>query len=434
MKSIFKKIIVWVLTLEARAVLWKYKPKIVAITGSVGKTSAKDAIFSVISNEFFTRKSEKSFNSELGVPLTILGCPNGWYNPIQWTQNILQGVKLLVMKSRYPEWLILEVGADRPGDIARIGRWLKPDVAVVTYVGAKIPAHVEFFKNPEELFEEKKKLVYALKPTGTLILNHDDRIAFGFRRIFSGNIISYGFNEHAAIRALNDEFVYQKTPEAGVRGIGFKIEADGNVIPVMLQNILGRQHIYAALAGFAVGVLHGINPVKISQALQQYETPPGRMRLVPGKKETLIIDDTYNASPVAVEAALDAMLRIEASGRKIAVLGDMLELGQYSGDAHRTIGEKVGACVDILVTVGIRAKMIAHSAQEHGFKKRSIKSFTDLDEACSWLSKNIKKGDLVLIKGSQGMRMERIVALLLADSAEASRLLVRQDAEWKKRV
>ena len=128
MKSTFKKIIGLIIEWQAKLIIRKYKPKIVAVTGSVGKTSTKDAIFSVMSQFFYTRKSEKSFNSDIGIPLTIMGCPNGWYDPILWLKNILEGFYLIFFKAPYPQWLVLEVGADRPNDIKNVTKWLKPDV------------------------------------------------------------------------------------------------------------------------------------------------------------------------------------------------------------------------------------------------------------------------------------------------------------------
>jgi len=150
MKSVFKKIISKILQFESNLVIKKYKPKIIAVTGSVGKTSSKDAIFSVMATSFYVRKSEKSFNSDIGIPLTILGCENAWSNPLKWFLNIWKGVCLICLKNNYPEWLVIEVGADRPNDIKNISKWLKPDVVVVTRF-AKVPVHVEFFGNRESL-------------------------------------------------------------------------------------------------------------------------------------------------------------------------------------------------------------------------------------------------------------------------------------------
>src|SRR3989338_6438454 len=143
--------VVLLLTAQARAVLRKYHPHIIAVTGSVGKTSTKDAIYTVLSSKFFVRKSEKSFNSDVGVPLTILGCKNAWNNPFLWAKNLLEGFALLILKNHYPKWLVLEVGADRPGDIRKLARWLKPDVVVITAL-PDVPVHVEFFDSPEDVY------------------------------------------------------------------------------------------------------------------------------------------------------------------------------------------------------------------------------------------------------------------------------------------
>ena len=153
--------------------LLRHKPKIIAVTGSVGKSTTKDAIYAVLSGSLHVRKSEKSFNGDVGVPLTILGCENGWKNPLKWLINIAKGLWLVLIPQSYPEWLVLEVGADRPGDIKRIARWLKPDIAVLTAI-PETPAHVEFFASPDELMKEKLSLAESLKPGGTLVLYGDD--------------------------------------------------------------------------------------------------------------------------------------------------------------------------------------------------------------------------------------------------------------------
>src|SRR6185437_9248398 len=165
MKDFFKKIIITLLTLEAQAVIKRYKPRIVAVTGSVGKTSAKDAIYEVLvaTSGARVRKSQKSFNSELGLPLTILGRPNAWNNPLGWLQNLFDGLLLIIRHSPYPEWLVLEVGADRPGDIKSVATWLPVEVAVITRL-PEVPVHVEFFSSPEEVVEEKAALIDALTP------------------------------------------------------------------------------------------------------------------------------------------------------------------------------------------------------------------------------------------------------------------------------
>ena len=151
MKNISKKIIVWILKTEAKLALKRYKPSIIAVTGSVGKTSTKDAIFTAISPFFHVRKSAKSYNSDIGIPLTILGLENPWNNSWKWIQNIFKGAFVLIKREKYPEWLVLEIGADRPGEIKRLMSWIHPDISVVTRVGS-VPVHVEFYKSAKTLF------------------------------------------------------------------------------------------------------------------------------------------------------------------------------------------------------------------------------------------------------------------------------------------
>jgi UDP-N-acetylmuramoyl-tripeptide--D-alanyl-D-alanine ligase len=175
MQQFFKHIVVSLLTWEARMVIHRNRPFIIAVTGSVGKTTTKDAIAAVLSGTGKTtvRKSEKSFNSEIGLPLTILGLSNAWRNPFLWLMRIMQGLFIVLSPGRYPEVLVLEIGADHPGDIARVGKWLKPNVAVVTRLPDR-PVHVEFFSSPEEVKKEKSELVKALRPDGVYIANADD--------------------------------------------------------------------------------------------------------------------------------------------------------------------------------------------------------------------------------------------------------------------
>jgi len=429
MKEIFKKIITKILELEARAILKKYQPKVIAVTGSVGKTSTKDAIYSVISDSFYVRKSEKSFNSDIGVPLTILGCQNAWNDPFKWLQNIWSGLSLVVFKNRYPEWLILEIGADRPGDIQKISSWLKPDVVVVTKF-SKVPVHIEYFKDKDAVIAEKGFLVNALKHDGTLVLNSDDEDVFAFRNKFHNKIISYGLLGDAEIRASNPSVGYQGDLPVGMQ---FKIEYKGNVVPANILGSLGSANIYAALAAVSVGIALGLNMIQITENLKKHETPRGRMRIIKGLKDTIIIDDTYNSSPVAVNLALESLKEIKVPGRKIVVLGDMMELGKHSSESHKQIGQSVVDKCDILITVGMRSRATADTAMNNGFDEKNIFQFENSVEAGSALQEMLQPGDLLLIKGSQSTRMEKIVEEIMAEPEKAPELLVRQEEEWKKR-
>ena len=430
MKSIFKKIISSTIQFEAKLILKKYKPKIIAVTGSVGKTSTKDAIFSVMSTSFYIRKSEKSFNSDIGIPLTILGCHNAWSDPFLWLKNIIVGINLVIFKDDYPEWLVLEVGADRPGDIRQITKWLKPDVVVVTAF-AKVPVHIEFFNSREEVIREKKYLVEALKHDGTIIVNGDDMDAMNMRDSIKNNSITYGTDGVSDIIASNSVIHY--SPENKIDGMSFKVDYKGNSVPIVIKGSLGVQNIYSALAAIAVGVSQKINLVKIGEALLDHETPKGRMKIIPGIKNTIIIDDTYNSSPVAMASALDTLKNIKINGKKIAVLGDMMELGKHSAEEHYGAGKMASTSCDILVTVGIRSRKIAEGAQDGGLSEKNIFQYDDSVSAGEFIQNILSEGDVVLMKASQSVRMEKAVLEIMAEPEKAKDLLVRQDEEWQNR-
>jgi UDP-N-acetylmuramoyl-tripeptide--D-alanyl-D-alanine ligase len=431
MKNIFKKIIAKILEIEASTIIKKYQPKIIAVTGSVGKTSTKDAIYSVISKSFHVRKSEKSFNSEIGVPLTVLGCNNAWNNPIKWLQNIYQGLDLILFRRSYPEWLVLEVGADRPGDIKQITRWLKPDVVVVTKF-SKIPAHIEYFKDKNAIILEKGFLVSALKHDGTLILNSDDEDAFSFKSKTENKVVTYGLEGNTEVRATNYSIYYsEKTAEPF--GIYFKVEYAGNCLPVKIIGTLGMNNIYSSLAALAVGINLGLNLVEATENLSAHIAPRGRMSLIRGIKNSLIIDDTYNSSPVALTSALETLKSLKIKKKKIAMLGDMMELGKHTAEAHKEVGMLAATACDILVTVGLRSRALAESAIDNGLDEDSVLQFDSSEEAGLYIKNIIKEGDIILVKGSQSTRMEKIVKEIMAEPACASELLVRQDEEWLKR-
>jgi UDP-N-acetylmuramoyl-tripeptide--D-alanyl-D-alanine ligase len=433
MKNFFKTAIVAILEKEAELVLKKYKPKIVAVTGSVGKTSAKDAIYSVLKTTYFVRKSEKSFNSEIGVPLTILGCKNGWNNPFLWLQNIAYGLELILVKHDYPEWLVLEVGADKPGDIKRVAAYVKPDVTVLTRF-AKVPVHVEFFDGRDAVIREKGHLASALKPTGTLILNADDADVMRFKETAKSKVLTFGLENPADVSASNQRVAYEDKDEVRKpAGYTFKVDYRGNSVPIMINAAIGRQQIYPVLAAVAVGSALNINLVKIGEGLLSHLPPRGRMNVIDGIKQSFVIDDTYNSSPVALYEALDAFDSIEASGRKIAVLGDMLELGKFSAEEHRSAGERISEAADMLVTVGVRAKGFAEGARAAKMDPTDIHEFEDSRKAGQWLQNVVGKGDIVLAKGSQSIRMERVVEEIMLKPELKKDLLVRQEEEWGKR-
>ncbi|MFZ2303502.1 MAG: UDP-N-acetylmuramoyl-tripeptide--D-alanyl-D-alanine ligase [Minisyncoccia bacterium] len=430
MKALIRNIITLIIEAEAKLVIRKYKPKIIAITGSVGKTSTKDAIFAVVGESIIARKSEKSFNSEIGLPLTILNCENGWSNPVLWLKNIIKGFMLIVTRMHYPKWLVLEIGAGKPGDIARAVAILTPDIAVVTRFG-DVPVHVAFFKSPDELYEEKTNLVKMLRATGVVIVNADDERVLALREKTKARSLTYGINKGAMFRAINIQVAYDDNIPVGTT---FKLEYNGSVLPVDMRGVLGVQPVYSALASIAVGAYLKLNIVDIIGRLSAYRSPPGRMRIIPGLKGSTIIDDTYNSSPVAADAAVNALKSITTKGKRIAVLGDMLELGKFTIDEHKKIGKLAGEFCDLILAVGPRSQYIAEGALDADMSEKNILEFDDSRAAGKYLEGVISRDDVVLVKGSQDVRMERTVEEIMAEPERASELLARQEDEWQAKA
>ena len=459
MKTSFKKIIAYILKAESSLVLWKYKPKIVAITGSVGKTSTKDAVYAVLSKISYVRKADKNYNSEIGLPLAILGVPNGWNNPFVWLQNILKGLWLIMYPHQYPKWLVLEVGIGKPGDMHKTAGWFKTDVVVMTAIG-DTPAHIEFFDSRKHLIEEKSGLIKTLKKDGILVLNTDDEAVFEMKSKTKNITITYGFKKDVDILGSSDSIFY--SDKRGVRervnsdtasestsaqsnlyndknaseqasepeGVIFRVDVEGRSLPVVIEGVFGRNHVYASMAALAVSYGLKFNMIDSIAALKSYDVPPGRMRLLKGINDSLIIDDTYNSSPFACESALKTLREVKILGNKIAILGDMLELGKHTIEAHKNIGKMAKEYADILVVVGPRAQSIKEGAIEAGMSNDKLFEFLNSCEAGDFIKTLVQKGDLVLVKGSQGMRMERVVEKILFDQENKSKLLVRQDDEW----
>lgn len=426
----------FILRLLAQAVLRKYHPEIIGITGSVGKTSAKEAIFAVLSEKFRCRRNVKNYNNEIGLPLTILGEESGGHSALKWLEIFWRVVVLLARRDKqYPEILILEMGADRPGDIRYLTNLAPCQVGVITAVAQ---AHTEFFKTINQVAKEKQIIVTHLEKDGVALINADDEKALAMIAKTAAKTITFGFSDKAAVRAM--EFNIIQEMEKGfltTKGVNFKIQHGGAVVPVFLPEVVGTQHVYAALAATAAGLNYGLNLVEISERLRFYNPPASRMRLLSGINFSTIIDDSYNSSPLAALLALRILseIKIMEGGRRLAVLGDMLELGAYTSEAHQEVGAKATELgIDLLVAVGERAKIVAEAARLRGMAEEKIMEFAASVEAGRFLRENIHAGDLILLKGSQGVRMEKIVVALMAEPSQATKLVCRQDASWLQRI
>lgn len=417
-----EKILRWM----AQRSLRKYQPQVIGITGSIGKTSAKDAIFHVLKEQYHVRQSEKNFNNEIGVPLTILGVESGGGSLVKWCIVLVRGLFVMLFPVKYPEILLLELGIDRPGDMDYLMEFIPVDISVATSV---TNAHRAFFKDINHIAREKGKLVAATKQSGFAILNDDDSRVQAMAKRTQAKVITYGTGDTADITVTDMHSGYY---EGAFNGLTFKVNYEGKIIPFRLQNVVARHHIYAALSAIAVGAAFKMNLVEIAHSLESFTPPVGRMNRIDGKKDSLIIDDSYNASPQATLAALETLVEIP-HGRTIAVLGDMLELGSESEAEHVKIGkEVVDKGIAYFFALGSCMESAYHYVQKQGYASDKVLFFEDPIMAGEAVVKILRKGDVVLVKGSQGMRMEKVVEQIMAQEGDAQELLCRQSAEWKK--
>lgn len=427
MKHFLKSIVAFLLALLARGILLKYRPKIVMVTGSVGKTSTKDAVAAALRSSFHLRESEKSYNSEFGVPLTIIGAKNPWTNPYAWVRVIGEALALIFLPNHYPKLLVLEVGADSPGDLKRILNIATPDVVVVTRL-PEVPVHVEAYASAAAVREEEFAPAYALPQGAPLIISADDRYAKHLASRLSAQVTTYGFEKDADVQLSEAKVLLSGTAPLGMQA---NLTIGKATHPLETRGALGRPQLYAPAAAVACALSLGLTTKDALKALESYVPPAGRSRILKGKQNSVLIDDSYNASPAAVEEALGSLSLVPAK-RRIAVLGDMLELGRYSAEEHERIGKLAAKHADLVIGVGPRSKKLSEAALSIHKNKNRAHHFDDAYAAAGYLSGMIEAGDVILIKGSQSIRVERVVEALLADAADAAHL-VRQEREWKKR-
>ena len=430
MRFIAVNILGWTLKKLAQRTIARYRPGVVGITGSVGKTSTKLAIAAVLGTERRVRVSYGNFNNELGLPLAVLGdwteeevklvsrgTPPGrrLYAKLRfWLKVILTGFSRVAFPAgSYPEILVLEYGADRPGDLKELLSIVRPNIGVVTAIG-DVPVHVEFYAGPEEVAREKSRLIEQLPAAGFSILNYDDETVMGLKDRTRAHVMTFGFGRGAEVQILS----FENRSEGGRPvGIAFKLEHGGRSVPVRLDGVFGKAQGYAAAASACVGVIFGMNLVKVSEALKTYRPAHGRMNLASGIQGSWVIDDSYNASPLSMHAALDT-LRDLPGRRKIVILGDMLEIGKYAIEAHERVGRLAARASDVVITVGPRAKFIADAAGKSGLNRKNIYVFDVVEDAIETALHVIQKGDLVLVKASRAIGLDKIVeAITLQEPA-----------------
>jgi UDP-N-acetylmuramoyl-tripeptide--D-alanyl-D-alanine ligase len=362
--------------LQQIAHFWRRKLslRVIGITGSVGKSTTKEVVAEILDQRYRTLKSPGNMNNEIGLPLTILRLDESY------------------------ERAVLEMGFYVPGEIAFLCEIAQPEIGVVTNIGT---VHAERAGSQEEIFRGKSELVQALPATGFAVLNLDDPLVSKMAELTQASVFFYGLNPSANLWADEVEGL-------GLEGIRFRFHYQQETLHVHVP-MIGQHSVQTALRAAAVGLVDGLTWQEILDGLQQGHAQL-RLTTIRSESGALLLDDTYNATPESMLAALN--LLAELSGRKVAVLGDMLELGQYEKQGHEMVGVRVAEVTDSLVTVGTRGHIIASAARKAGLASRKINEFENHDEAIAYLRKSLTKEDVVLVKGSRGVRMDRIVSAL----------------------
>ncbi|MDP3963870.1 MAG: UDP-N-acetylmuramoyl-tripeptide--D-alanyl-D-alanine ligase [bacterium] len=423
------KILQYTFKFLARQTVRRRKPIVIAVTGTVGKTSTREAIAKVLATTYRVRTPKKNFNNEWGVPFTIIGVEPYGRNPFRWLWALYRGIEAAFCLCRmqdYPEVLVLEYGIDKPGDMEYLAGICALDAAVITALG-EIPVHVSNFTSRESLWDEKLKIARALKPDGILFYGADD--AALAERASKASVHHRAFGQSRTSHIKAEQVQMMEDTDGLPVGISCTVCVGDACRPLHIPRLAGVHQLSGALAAVAVGDLLKVPAARVEAALRELKPLPGRLNALGGVKNTWILDDTYNASPQSTKAAL-AVLAACKPRRRIAVLGDMLELGGFTEEAHHDIGACAAASCDLIITVGAKAKFIAEAAMQEGMKPEALRSFEFSTEAGKPLESMLKPGDVVLVKGSQGMRMERVVEEVMAEPQRKRELLVRQDASW----
>ncbi|MDO8335437.1 MAG: Mur ligase family protein [Candidatus Saccharibacteria bacterium] len=400
----------------AHKYLAKHKPKLVLVTGSVGKTSTKLAIATVLSEKYRVRVHEGNYNTHMSVPLGILGIayPDNIRSVSAWLSVRKAALQRIRAKQSDCDVIVQELGTDQPGDIAHFGTYLHGDVAVVTAVS---PEHMAFFQNLEAVAREELEVSNFSDITA---INRDDIDGKFAEFIKNPEIDTYGLGGAAEYRFLIEDQTLGLVK-------GKMITPSTSDIEVELH-VASEAGVKAAVAAGFVAERLGLEPQEIAAGLAKITSPPGRMNILRGQKESTIIDDSYNSSPLAAESAIETLYKIEAPQR-IAVLGDMNELGQSSAAEHEKIGKLCNSnLLKWVVTIGEQSeKYLAPAAKANGCQ---VKSFRDPISAGIFVHSVLETGTIILFKGSQnGVFSEEAVKPIL-HSTDDERYLVRQTSDW----
>lgn len=424
-----------------RKILSKEKIKIIGITGSAGKTSTMMTIVVGLQDSFKVKYSKKA-NTESGIPLNILGLQMKDFSLLDWLRvAIFAEIKILTNWEDYDVYVV-EMGIDQPeppGNMGYLLRIIRPDIGVFTSVTTVHAMEFEkglksksTTKVLERIADEKAKLISALPEKGYAILNFDDPLVKERKKLTLAEVIGVGESEESKIKLVD----YQ----VSLKGTKFKYQVGRKQHLLNLQSFI-LPKVYGINIGLALGVVYSLGvdvEVSLGEISRNFDLPPGRSTLIKGIKKTYIIDSSYNASPTAMESSLDLLDKLgkKTDRKKIAVLGDMRELGKQSKVEHQRLAEKAAAVADEIVSVGPEMKkyFLPKTSTIVPDPEKYLKNFDTAGEAAKYLKKNLKGGELILIKGSQNtIFLEIIAEELMAEPSQADRLLCRRGEFWERK-
>lgn len=361
----------------ARKVLAEQDARVIGITGSAGKTTTKEFTAALLSKHYRVLKSKGNFNNHIGLPLSLL--------ELHPSHNAV----------------VLEMGMSAPGEIEVLTRISPPDIAVITNVH---PVHLEFFDGIEQIALAKKEILTGMKPEGVAVLNGDNLLLRKIAQEFKGKVLFFGLGEQCPIRA-------REIRRSGLHGLSFQLVYGSERMRIMLP-FFAESTLYNFLAAAAVAYIMGVPLPDIPALTAELKPFSHRGEILRLKSNIIVVDDSYNSNPAALESALKSLPK-PMSGRKVAVLGDMLELGPKAIDFHKRAGKQVAACgFDLLITVGPLSKHMAEAARKAGMKPGQVHMYKDGEEAAHKIWLLLDPGDLVLVKGSHGIKTDRIVTQL----------------------
>ncbi|MCE5258164.1 MAG: alanine racemase [Chloroflexi bacterium] len=378
----------------ARYILAARKVEVIGVTGSLGKTSTKEAAAEVLSQRYEVFKSYANYNGRLGLAITL-----GKHEPAQ-------------------RLAVLELASDSVNEIRDLAEITRPTVGIVTNISA---SHIQLFGSLERITFEKARLIQALPETGYAILNYDDPRVRSMAEQTRAHVISFGLNEGFDLA-----------------GSSINIQPDGTSMTICHAGrphqvripLLGEQHAYTMLAASALGILYGLSWDEISAGLASVQPLPGRTRLLAGINGSQILDDSYNANPTSAIAALRAAAALPAQ-RRWFLFGDMAQLGEYATDGYLAVGRAAGQLTDVMVTKGEHSQLAAEEAIKHGLNPAAVHVTYTAQDAARILQAHLQPGDLLLVKGSAEARLEMVTRELLADPSLAPALLPRQNSGWR---